>query len=152
MVNRQAGGRAVDILYKGVVVLKIETLDLHGLNQSEAKAKIDQNLAWIIRHGIDVLVISHGKGHHSSTNFAVLKAETRKLLKANRDLEEAGYLVVYGEADLPIALRYDEGNTLVVARGREQEYMGGSIQQEKDRRIFSEDGRRERKNSKRMRK
>ena len=152
MVNRQAGGRAVDILYKGVVVLKIETLDLHGLNQSEAKAKIDQNLAWIIRHGIDVLVISHGKGHHSSTNFAVLKAETRKLLKANRALEEAGYLVVYGEADLPIALRYDEGNTLVVARGREQEYMGGSIQQEKDRRIFSEDGRRERKNSKRMRK
>ncbi|HPF21532.1 MAG TPA: Smr/MutS family protein [Syntrophomonas sp.] len=132
--------------------MKIETLDLHGLNQSEAKAKIDQNLAWIIRHGIDVLVISHGKGHHSSTNFAVLKAETRKLLKANRDLEEAGYLVVYGEADLPIALRYDEGNTLVVARGREQEYMGGSIQQEKDRRIFSEDGRRERKNSKRMRK
>lgn len=132
--------------------MKIETLDLPGLNQIEAKTKLEQNLDWMISHGVDVLVISHGKGRHSSNNFAVLKAETRKFLKENRALAEAGYLVIYGESDLPIALRYDEGNTLLVARGREHEYMGGSVQQEKNQRIFSEDGRKERKNSKSMRK
>ncbi len=131
--------------------MKIETLDLHGLNKMEAKAKLEQNLEWMISHGVDVLVINHGKGRHSS-NFAVLKAEARKFLKDNSALAEAGYLAVYGESDLPIALRYDEGNTLVVARGQEHTYMGGSVQQDKDKRIFSEDGRTERKNSKNMRK
>ena len=87
--------------------MKIETLNLHGLNQAEARMKTEQNLDWIINHGVDVLVINHGKGHHSSNNFAVLKAETRKFLKENSQLANAGYLVVYGESDLPIALSYD---------------------------------------------
>lgn len=132
--------------------MKIETLNLHGLNQLEARMKTEQNLAWIIKHGVDVLVINHGKGHHSSNNFAVLKAETRKFLKENSQLANAGYLVVYGESNLPIALSYDEGNTLVVAKGREQQYIGGKVQQEKNINVFSADGRDARKNTKNLRK
>ena len=132
--------------------MKVETLDLHGLNQQEAKIKIQQNLDWMINHDVDVLVISHGKGLHSSNNFAVLKAETRRYLKENTDLANAGYQVIYGESDFPVALSYDEGNTLVVARGIEHEFIGGRVQQEKNRRIFSEDGRTARKNSKTIRK
>jgi len=132
--------------------LKIETLNLHGLNQQEARIKIEQNLDWMIKHGVDVLVINHGKGHHSSNNFAVLKTETRKFLRENILLASAGYLVIYGESDLPIALSYDEGNTLVVVKGLEHEYIGGRAQQEKNMRIFSKDGRHARKNNKNIRK
>ncbi|MBP1761822.1 MAG: hypothetical protein H6Q64_1364 [Firmicutes bacterium] len=132
--------------------MKVETLDLHGFNQQEAKTKIQQNLDWMINHGVDVLVISHGKGLHSSNNFAVLKAETRRYLKENADLINAGYQVIYGESDFPVALSYDEGNTLVVVQGIEHEYIGGRVQQDKNMRIFSEDGRTARKNSKNIRK
>lgn len=131
--------------------MKTETLNLHGLNQSEARMKTEQNLDWMINHGVDVLVINHGKGHHSSNNFAVLKAETRKYLKENRQLAEAGYLVVYGESDLPIALTYDEGITLVVAKGLEHQYMGGRIRQDKNMNIYSPEGRAARKNKKNIR-
>jgi hypothetical protein len=132
--------------------MKVETLDLHGLNQQEARTKIQQNLNWMFSHGVDVLVINHGKGHHSSNSFGVLKAETRKYLKENSDLANAGYRVILGESDFPVALSYDEGNTLVVARGIEHEYIGGRVQQEKNLRIFSEEGRTARKNSKTIRK
>jgi hypothetical protein len=132
--------------------LKVETLNLHGLNQQEARMKIQQNLDWMIKQGVDVLVINHGKGHHSSNNFAVLKTETRKFLKENTELTNAGYLVLYGESDFPIALSYNEGNTLVVARGMEHQYIGGRAQQEKNFSVFSDDGRASRKNSKNIRK
>jgi len=132
--------------------LKVENLNLHGLNVQEARIKIDQNLDWLIRHGVDVLVINHGKGHHSNNNVAVLKSETRKYLKENSLLASSGYLVVYGESDLPVALRFDEGNTLIVARGLENQYMGGKAQQENNLRIFSDDGKAARKNSKNVRK
>lgn len=132
--------------------MKIENLDLHGLNQLEARNKIQQNIDWLLRHGGDVLVINHGKGYHSNNNFAVLKTETRKYLKENTDLAEAGYLIIYGESDLPVALSYDEGNTLIVLKGMEHEYIGGRAQQNKNMRIFSEDGRDARKNSKNIRK
>lgn len=132
--------------------MKVETLDLHGLNLQEARLKIEQNLDWLIKHGVDVLVINHGKGHHSSINVAVLKSETRKLLKENSLLTSSGYLVIYGESDSPVALQYDEGNTLVVARGLESQYIGGKAQQEKNLRIFSEDGKVARKSGKNIRK
>lgn len=132
--------------------MKVETLDLHGLNLQEARLKIEQNLEWLIKHGVDVLVINHGKGHHSSNNVAVLKYETRKFLKENSLLANSGYLVIYGESDSPIALRYDEGNTLIVARGLESQYIGGKAQQEKNLRIFSEDGKAARKSGKNIRK
>jgi hypothetical protein len=132
--------------------MKIENLDLHGLNQLEARNKIQQNIDWLLQHNGDILVINHGKGYHSSNNFAVLKTETRKYLKENTDLAEAGYLIIYGESDFPVALSYDEGNTLIVLKGMEREYIGGRARQEKNMRIFSEDGRDARKNSKNIRK
>lgn len=131
--------------------MKVETLDLHGLNVNEAREKTRQNVQWAINHGVDVLVINHGKGHHSSTGFSVLKTEIRKMLKEDPILKESGYRVVFGESEQPIALTYNEGNTLVVARGMESQFLGSRTQQEKNQRIFSEEARRERKAGKRRR-
>ena len=130
--------------------VKIETLDLHGLNAAEAREKTNKNIRWAIDHGVDVLVINHGKGHHSS-GFAVLKSEIRKMLKEDPSIRENGYLIVFGESDQPVALSYNEGNTLVVARGMESQFIGGRAQQERNQRIFSEDSRQERKSHKRRR-
>jgi len=130
--------------------VKIETLDLHGLNAAEAREKTNKNLRWAIDHGVDVLVINHGKGHHSS-GFAVLKSEIRKMLKEDPSIRENGYLIVFGESDQPVALSYNEGNTLVVARGMESQFIGGRAQQERNQRIFSDDSRQERKSHKRRR-
>jgi len=74
------------------------------------------------------------------------------MLKEDQSLKENGYRVIYGESDLPIALTYNEGNTLIVARGLESEYIGGHVQQDKNQRIFSDDGKQDRKTRKRWRK
>ena len=132
--------------------MKVEVLNLHGLNLNEAREKTLQNIDWAIKHGVDVLVINHGKGHHSSSGFSVIKTEIRKILKEDNSLRENGYRVIYGESDLPIALTYNEGNTLIVARGMESFYIGGRVQQEKNQRIFSEEGKRDRKAQKSWRK
>ena len=66
-------------------------------------------------------------------------------------LRENGYRVIYGESDLPIALTYDEGHTLVVARTKELEYIGGRTQQEKNHLIFSDEGKKKRKQDKKQR-
>ncbi len=132
--------------------MKIETLNLHGLNLNEAREKTRQNIDWSIKHGVDVLVLNHGKGYHSSGGFAVIKADIRKMLKEDTSLRESGYRVVYGESNQAIALTYDEGNTLIVARGLESEYIGGQGQQEKNRRIYSEEGKMDRKAHKTWRK
>jgi len=131
--------------------VKIEILNLHGLNINESREKTRQNIDWALKHGVDVLVINHGKGHHSKAGLSVLKAEIRKMLKEDLVLKENGYRVIYGESDLPIALTYDEGNTLIVARGRESEYIGGQVQQDKNQRIFSDEGKQVRKAQKRWR-
>lgn len=132
--------------------MKVENLNLHGLNVQEAKEKTRQNVNWLIKHGVDLLVINHGKGLHSSNNFAVLKSEIRKFLKEELILNNSEYLVIYGESDFPIALTFNEGNTLIVARGLENQFLGGKTQQEKNNRVFSEEGKQARKNSKSLRK
>ena len=132
--------------------MKIETLNLHGLNLNEARDKTRLNIDWAIKHHVDLLVLNHGKGHHSSGGFAVIKTDIRKMLKEDPTLRENGYMVVYGESSQPIALTYDEGNTLIVMRGLESEFIGGQVQQEKNRRIFSEEGKMDRKAQKNWRK
>ena len=131
--------------------MKVEVLNLHGLNIKESREKTQQNIDWAVKHGVDVLVINHGKGRHSSAGFSVLKAEIRKMLKEDSTLKENGYRVVWGESNLPIALTYDEGNTLIVARGMETEYIGGQAQQKKNQRIFSDEAKQDRKAGKRWR-
>lgn len=131
--------------------LKVEILNLHGLNIKEAQEKTRQNIDWSLEHGVDVLVINHGKGRHSETGVSVLRTEIRKMLKEDTSLREKGYRVIYGESEHPVALTYNEGNTLVVARGLESEYIGGRAQQEKNQRIFSDDAKRDRKAGKRWR-
>ena len=84
-----------------------------------------------MNHGVDVLDINHGKGHHSDRGFSVIKKEIRKMLRQNESLKENGYKIVYGESNLPVALSFDEGHTLVVIAGIEKEYLGDRRQQEK---------------------
>ena len=101
--------------------MKVQSLNLHGLSLEEARLKTRQNLSWCMQNGVDVLDLNHGKGFHSSRNFSVLKQELRRMLKSDPALKEFDYKVVYGESDLPVALAYDEGHTLIVARGKEKE-------------------------------
>jgi hypothetical protein len=128
--------------------VKVEQLNLHGLNIEEAMEKTKKNLDWCMNHGVDVLDINHGKGHHSDRGFSVIKIEIRKMLRQEESLKENGYKVVYGESDLPVALGFDEGHTLVVAAGKEKEYLGGKRQQEKNHQLYSDEARKNRKNYK----
>ncbi|MBC7076465.1 MAG: Smr/MutS family protein [Syntrophomonadaceae bacterium] len=120
-------------------------MNLHGLSLEEALLKTKKNLEWCLKHGVDVLDLNHGKGHHSSRNFSVLKKEIRKMLREDPSIKTCGYKIIYGESDFPIALTFDEGHTLVVARGKENEYIGGRKQQEKNRAVFSREARKKRK-------
>lgn len=131
--------------------MRVEIQNLHGITVAEAMQKANQSIDWCIRNGVDVLVLNHGKGHHSDRGFSVIKKEIRKMLKNNSALRESGYKVIYGESDLPIALTFNEGNTLIVARGREHEYLGGTTQQEKHRDVFSDESRKKRKSEKQKR-
>lgn len=128
--------------------MKIETVNLHHLGLNEALAKAEQNLVWAINHQVDVIDFIHGKGLHSERRFSVIKQELRRYLKSNALLSSTGYKVVPGESDLPIALSFDEGHTLVVARGLEKEHLGGQRQQEKNQALFSDQGRQMRKSAK----
>ncbi|HOB11962.1 MAG TPA: Smr/MutS family protein [Syntrophomonadaceae bacterium] len=128
--------------------MKIETVDLHNLGLSEAMAKAEKNLLWCIEHEVAVIDFIHGKGLHSERRFSVIKQELRRYLKNSDLLKDSGYRIVPGESDLPIALSFDEGHTLVVKRGLEKEYLGGQRQQQKNQLLFSQQGRQVRKNAK----
>lgn len=131
--------------------MKIETVDLHNLGLSEAMTKAEKNLLWSIEHNVAVIDFIHGKGLHSDRRFSVIKQELRRYLKDNSLLKESGYRIIPGESDLPIALSFDEGHTLVVKRGLEKEYLGGRRQQQKNQLLFSQEGRQMRKNAKAIR-
>lgn len=128
--------------------MKVEQLNLHGLNVEEAVEKTRKNLQWCMGHGVDVLDINHGKGHHSDRGFSVIKMEIRKMLREEESLKENGYKIVYGESDLPVALSFDEGHTLVVVTGKEKEYLGGKRQQEKNHQLYSDEAQKNRKSYK----
>lgn len=128
--------------------MKIESLDLHGLCVEEALEKTKKNLKWCLQHGVDVLDINHGKGYHSNRNFSVLKQEIRKMLNDEEAIKTFGYRIIPGESNYPIALTYDEGHTLIVAHSKEKEYIGGQKQQEKNKVVFSSEGRKKRKKQK----
>ena len=128
--------------------MKVEQINLHGLNIEEAMEKTRKNLEWCMNHHVDVLDINHGKGHHSDRGFSVIKMEIRQMLRQEESLKENGYKVVYGESDLPIALGFDEGHTLVVAVGKEKKYLGGRQQQEKNHQLYSDEARKNRKSYK----
>lgn len=131
--------------------MKVESLNLHGISLDEAIHKTEINLKWCIKNNVQVLDINHGKGFHSSRGFSVIKQEIRKMLKDNALLKEAGYIVIPGESDLPVALTFDEGHTLVVQKGCEKQYIGGKKQIEKNIHIYSEEGKKSRKMAKKIR-
>lgn len=131
-----------------VKYVKIESLNLHGLNLEEAIQKTATNIRWCIKHQVEVLDINHGKGLHSNRNFSVIKSEIRKLVKDSDYIKDAGYIVILGESNLPVALTYDEGHTLIVKKGLEKLYIGGKKEIEKNRRIYSAEGKKVRKMAK----
>ena len=133
------------------ILVKTETLDLHGLALDEALIKSQNNLRWCLEHGVDVLDINHGKGLHSERSFSVIKKEIRHWLKNESLLAEYGYMLVYGESNLPVALSYDDGHTLIVARGKEHNHIGGRKQQARQEILFSPEGKKERRMQKKNR-
>lgn len=129
--------------------MKVENINLHGLSLEEAIEKTHKNLEWCKKNNIDVIVLNHGKGLHSKNNFSVIKKEIRKMLKEENSNHD--YKIVYGESNLPIALGYNEGNTLLVQKGLENQTIGGRIQQEKNHILYSEEGKKFRKIQKKLR-
>lgn len=125
--------------------MKVEHLNLHGFTVEEALSKTRTNLKWCMEHGVEVLDINHGKGLHSQLGFSVLRQEIRRYLKEEPALKDYHYRIVPGESDLPVALTFDEGHTLVVAPGCADQYIGGRSQQERNRAVFSPESRQERK-------
>jgi hypothetical protein len=109
------------------------------------------NLDWCFDQRVEVIVINHGKGRHSGRDFSVIKREARKYLKNDGVLKEKGYKVIYGESEAPVALTFDEGNTLVVKKDQESEYIGGRKEREKNLAIFSREAKKQRKNAKNLR-
>jgi hypothetical protein len=134
-------------MLQGESEMKVQSVDLHGLSVAEAIEKTIKNLDYCIAHGVEVIDLNHGKGHHSNRNFSVVKQSLRKMLK-EYPLHESGYRLIIGESNFPIALTFDEGHTLIVARGKEVQYLGGQKQQEKNRVVFSDEGKKERKQAK----
>ncbi|HRX21943.1 MAG TPA: Smr/MutS family protein [Syntrophomonadaceae bacterium] len=128
--------------------MKLERIDLHNLSREEAWRKAEENITWCIEHGVDVIDIIHGKGHHSQYNFSVIKQDVRQKLKEDPYLRGSGYRVIYGESDFPVALTFDEGHTLLVRKGAENNYIGGTKTHLKNEIIFSEEGKRLRKEQK----
>lgn len=128
--------------------MKIETVELHTLDVASALEKAEKNLQWCLKHGVDVIVFNHGQGFHSANGLSVIKQELRRRLKNHPLLAEYGYKVLYGEEELPLTLTYNAGQTLVASPGCAGEYIGGKIQQEKNRLIFSEEGKQLRKQAK----
>ena len=130
--------------------MKIETVELHGLDLVSAMEKVEKNLGWCLKHGVEVIVFNHGKGHHSANGLSVIKQELRRRLKDHPLVQEYGYRVLYGEDDMPLTLTFNEGQTLVAAPGCAGEYIGGRAQQEKNQLIYSEEGKKARKQAKRQ--
>ncbi|NLT19592.1 MAG: Smr/MutS family protein [Syntrophomonadaceae bacterium] len=131
--------------------MKIEQLNLHGHNLLEAKQKLENSLTWCLEHQVDMLDINHGKGHHSERGFSVIKSEVRQYLKQSPLIKKHSYSVIPGESNLPAALQFDEGHTLVVKKGLENTFLGGRRQQEKHQAVFSKEGRQQRKQDKQIR-
>ncbi|MGE5397316.1 MAG: Smr/MutS family protein [Chitinophagales bacterium] len=130
----------------------MEILDLHGISLENAISKVEEQMEWCLAHGIEILVINHGKGYHSSRNFSVIKQEVRRYLNDKKSyLSQAGYRVIFGEANYPVTLEFDEGHTLIVRKGLESDYLGSKQRIEKNQIVFSEEGRKFRKNAKRTR-
>lgn len=130
--------------------MKVESLNLHGLSLEEALNKVEINIKWCINNEVQVLDINHGKGFHSNRGFSVIKQEIRKLVKDNAFVKDSGYIVVSGESNLPVALTFDEGHTLLVQKGYEKQYIGGKKQVEKNFRVFSDEGKKHRKIAKKI--
>ncbi len=129
--------------------MKVETVELHGLNLAEALTKTQKNIDWAMKHGVAVLVLNHGKGRHSERGISILKTELRKMLTENAALKEAGYRIIFGESNQPIALTYNEGQTLIVEKGLEKQYLGDTEQQKKNQQIYSDEAKKVRKIQKR---
>ncbi len=58
------------------------SLDLHGKSASEAEVAVESFLCDAARHGLEKVLIIHGKGNHSS-GAPVLKATTRRVLESS---------------------------------------------------------------------
>ena len=128
--------------------MKIEAVELHGLDLNSALEKAEKNLQWCLTHGVDVIVFNHGQGHHSSNGLSVIKQELRRALKSHPLVAEYDYKILYGENELPLTLTYNAGQTLVAAPGCAGQFIGSKVQQEKHQIIFSEDGKKMRKQAK----
>jgi DNA-nicking Smr family endonuclease len=59
-------------------------LDLHGLNQQDARFVLEEFLLESVRRGLSCVRVIHGRGRHSDKDHAVLKANIQRWLCTRR--------------------------------------------------------------------
>ncbi|HEX7715141.1 MAG TPA: Smr/MutS family protein [Bacillota bacterium] len=93
----------------------METIDLHGYNQQEARELLERRLQNAAAYGERVVRIVHGQGKHSEV-FPVLKSFVRRWLEES-DLAAMLVAEVYrGEDGSPYTLP-NAGETILVLKG-----------------------------------
>lgn len=93
----------------------METIDLHGYNQEEARQLLERRLQNAAAYGERVVRIIHGQGKHSEV-FPVLKSFVRRWLEES-DLAATLVAEVYrGEDGSPYTLP-NAGETILVLKG-----------------------------------
>lgn len=93
----------------------MEEINLHGLNQAEARRRLEEGLQGAVRHGVKVIRIIHGQGKHSES-FPVLKSFVRRWLEES-GLARASVLSVFRGEDGSPYTAPNPGETVVLLKG-----------------------------------
>lgn len=127
-------------------------IDLHGKTVEEAMSLVEQQIEWVVKHGEDYVVFNHGRGLHSQF-CAKIRSAIRGTYMDSEFLEENGYKMIRGEDPYEITTAFNDGNTLVVRKGREVYALVDNQRHiETNNRIYSLESKEERKNRKKNRK
>ena len=91
-----AGKRFLPNLRSGLYSIQGQ-IDLHGLNQTEARQEVEQFIVKMTRLRSCCVKIIHGRGMNSQQNRAILKEKLQKWLSTRR---MSRYVVAYASAPL----------------------------------------------------
>lgn len=113
--NKVLADQEYAILRQLWVECSLETIDLHGYNQDEARKILERRLQNAAAYGEKVVRVIHGQGKHSEV-FPVLKSFVRHWLEES-DLAAVLVAEVYrGENGSPYTVP-NAGETILVLKG-----------------------------------
>lgn len=135
--------------------MKYDEINLHCRSVQEAMEKVQSQLEWMLSHEeLQALVFIHGKGLHSAHGQSRIRTAVRKFFEEKSALlDEKGLRVIRGDEQFPITESFDEGVTLLVRKGREEEHLvNDSRQIERNQVVFTQEGKEKRQYNKKNKK